>query len=96
MQRDMAKGVISELDLQIGAFVRHAEVKGVDVPRFAAIYAALLPAERDAERMAMERRQCALERRLLVAPRVLAMAAVVGVALGLSACATLSLARRRT
>jgi len=48
MQRDVIDGKPSELDAQLGAVVRMAHERGVEVPCFETLYAALLPQERRA------------------------------------------------
>lgn len=48
MQRDISEGKPSELEAQVGAVVRLARDAGIVLPLHAAVYAALLPAERRA------------------------------------------------
>jgi 2-dehydropantoate 2-reductase len=50
MQRDLAEGRPSELDDQSGAVVRYGLESGVDTPIHACVYAANLPAERQARK----------------------------------------------
>ena len=92
MQRDMLAGRPSELHEQLGAMVRLAEEKGVQVPTVETVYAALLPQENAARRAKdavpiADAPAAALASRAMRAHAVPMVAAVAGLAVGWLAAA---------